>query len=558
MKQVVASVLAFCAFIAVNAQTGVPGQISTSFVQVRDYGASGGPVTRPCMLFLPSNYSHSSTAPPIPLIVYFHGHGERGNPNGSNVNALKLNSPFKYLDDQSWDGSVTYGAPCHPGKFAVFAFQSDEDFSHAEIEYALQQLYLRFRLGQIVVTGPSGGGGTTFSYAMDYTRFPRATHMIPMSVPAASFTNVNTLASTYGMKVWAFADDAPNVGSFYTTTTSIVSAFNNAVSNSARFTGRNLGHCCWEDYYDPDYRETDNDGSNQSVNIYDWAMKRLDFGIPYNNQCGTWYSNPYRFAGYITTSQTDKVGACNNSVTQPIYSNDGTVAQGKTLYSAPYGGTYFTVDNHWGYTTTQLKGAPADKHLVMDSLGYVSVYENCISPAGYVSSGFYSNPAGACSASCSTQVYSNAGVVAQGIKLYASDGVTPFVGSWADYGFTTTQYGTAQKRLNIDNSGNILEHANCGGGGQRRPMEETTEASVNASLQIFPNPASNTLNIRLPATAEQVNVNLYNMKGVLVYQARINGQQHVIQTAKFARGVYLLQLTTQSGKKLQSKKITLQ
>lgn len=558
MKSILASLLAVCAFIAVNAQTGVPGQISTSFVQVRDYG-TGTPVTRPCMLFLPSDYSHTSTAPPPPLLVYFHGHGQRGNPNGANVSALLSYSPFQYLDDESWDGSVTYGSPCAPGKFAVFAFQSDEDFSNDEIEYALQQVYLRYRLGPIVMTGPSGGGGAVFSYAMEYTRSRRPVHIIPMSVHAASYTNVNTLATSYGMKVWAFADDVPNDGSFYTTTTSIVSAFNNAVSNSARFTGRSLGHCCWDDYYDPDYRETDNDGSNHSVNIYDWAMKRLDYGLPIqpSNECASWGSEPYRFAGYITTSQTDKVGSCNSNVTLPIYSDDGTVAQGKTLHASANGGAYWTINNHWGYTTTLLKGAPANKHLVMDSTGYVSVYENCISPAGYVSAGSYSEPPTVCSAACSTQVYSNAGVVAQGIKLYTSDGVTPFSGAWADYGFTTTQYGTAQKMLNIDNGGNILEHENCGGSRQR-PGEGITEIIRQSSVQIFPNPVSNELNIRLPDALEQVQVKLYNMNGVVVYQSRISGQQHLIKTAAFSRGVYLLQLSTSSGKQLQSKKIILQ
>lgn len=556
MKRILASLLAFCVFTSLHAQTGVPGQISTSFVQVRDYG-SGTPVTRPCMLWLPSNYSLTHQYMPVPLIVFFHGHGERGNPNGSNVNALRAYGPLYHIYNNNWDGYAAYGGSCGPNKFAVFAFQSDEDFSHAEIDYALTQLRLRYNFDPISVTGPSGGGGTTHSYAMDQAVANKPTHMIPMSVPAANFSNINTMAQN-GMNVWAFADDIPNVGAFYTTTTSIVSAFNNAVPNSAKFTGRNLGHCCWNDYYSPSYREVDNDGSNQTVNIYEWLIKRLGYQNPGPPiyQCDIWGGNPIVFAGFITTLQTDKIGSCNSNATFPVYTNDGTISQGKTVWANKI--DVFDGQNlHYGFSTLKLKGAPADKHLIINSQGEVTLYENCMAPAGYVSTGIYGNPSAACSASCSTQVYSNAGVVAQGIKLYQSDGVTPFNGGWADYGFTTTQYGTAQKRLNIDGSGNILTHENCAGGGARRPHDDMPEAIAVTSLQVFPNPASDQLKIRVPGPGERVQIKLYNTNGVVIYQSRISAQQHTIQTGNFPKGLYLLQLFSATGKPLESKKIML-
>ncbi|HYC29382.1 MAG TPA: hypothetical protein VEB42_11205, partial [Chitinophagaceae bacterium] len=274
MKKLFLCLMAALAIASTHAQTGVPGQITTSFVQVRDYG-SGSPVTRPCMLWLPADYPGNGYNPDYPLLVFFHGHGERGNPNGSNVNALKTYGPFHFLDNEEWDGSASnFTTMCGNPNYIVFAFQSDEDFDNDEIEYALKQLRMRYRTGPVIFTGASGGAGTVFSYAMELTRTYRPSHIIPMSVPGADFTNVSTAAQN-GMEVWAFADDEPNVGSYYTTTTSIVSAFNNTVSNSAKFTGRSLGHCCWNDYYDPDYRETDIDGSNDNVNIYEWAMKRV-------------------------------------------------------------------------------------------------------------------------------------------------------------------------------------------------------------------------------------------------------------------------------------------
>jgi hypothetical protein len=538
------------------AQTGVPGQITTSFVQVRDYGSSGGPVTRPCMLWLPADYP-GGTTPDYPLIVFFHGHGQRGNPNGSNVNDLKTYSPFEYLDNEEWDGTAPgYGGECANTNYIVFAFQTDEDFSNAEIDYALQQLRLRFRFSEkIIFTGPSGGGGTTYSYAMDLSRTYKPKHIIPMSVPTADFTNVSTVAGN-GMNVWAFADDVPNVEDYYTTTTSIVSAFNNAVSNSAKFTGRSLGHCCWNDYYDPSYREYDNDGSNDYVNIYEWALKRMPsnpigFGCP--AAAVSYYG---KFAGYISASQTDKVGSCNTTCWTPIYTDDGTISTSKVIYDE----IGYIIDGqslHYGYNSLQLNGGPGDKHLVINSSGVVTTYDNCISPAGYVSTAGYGDPSGACVKSCSTLVYSNASVIATGIKLFNSDGTTAFAGNWADYGFTTTQYGTAQRRLNIDGGGIILTDVSCSGGGSRMPGEGITETALNKTVRIFPNPAAQQLNIQTGSLTEPVNVQLYNMSGVQVYQSTIT-RQTVIQVGKFTKGVYMLKLITASGKLLEAQKIIIQ
>jgi hypothetical protein len=119
MKKLFASLLAAVSFYAVTAQTGVPGEISTSFVQVRDVGA-GTPVTRPCMLWLPDTYTDDIFTH-YPLLIYMHGHGDGGSPDGSNVNALKNMGPLNFLDDETWDGEATYGSISK--KFIVFAFQ---------------------------------------------------------------------------------------------------------------------------------------------------------------------------------------------------------------------------------------------------------------------------------------------------------------------------------------------------------------------------------------------------------------------------------------------------
>jgi len=552
VKKTLTSLLAAMALSLAIAQTGTPGQISTSSVQVRNHG-SGLPVTRPCMLWLPASYDDPQqlSKPPYPLLVFLHGHGQRGPANGSGVTELLDFGPLKFLDEDDWDGSGGVFECIEQTAYIVFAFQTDEDFSNDEIEYALQQLILRYRIdhSRIVITGPSGGGGSAYSYAMDYTRNPRAQIMIPMSVPSADFTNVNYVATEFNMKVWAFADDQPNVGSFYTTTTSIVNSFNSAVANSARFTGRSLGHCCWNDYYDPDYTESD---GGQNLNIYQWAMKKMPAERDMFGNCIESFINfsDRKFAGFLSVSQSDKVGSCNTTCTVPIYTDDGNLSHGSIvyLYGYAYEGDPMDGDNlHYGFSTLKLKNAPADRHLIINASGEVTLFENCIGPAGYISTSQFDQTS-ACAQNCSTVVYSNAGVVALGTKLYQSDGVTPVNGSWLKYGFTTVQNGAAQKRIDIDNNGIVITYANCGGGGQAWLEDIVAETrNENTLSKVFPNPVNGKLTIQFAGTFWPAHLQLYNAKGVLVYQARISNQTHAVNTTPFARGVYLLKIIHQSG-----------
>ena len=299
MKKILASLLAAVAFTCAIAQTGVPGQISSSFVQVRDVGA-GTPVQRPCMLWLPDTYDTDDTW--YPLIVFLHGFGDGGPADGSNVNLLKNYGPFHFLDNEEWDGTGNYTGEfgSTTRKFIVFGMQglAWQNINLDEFEYALGQLLLRYRIdpNRIILTGISGGGESTMLYTYDLNRTIRPTHIIPMSVPdAGSSTSISTLAQG-GMKVWAFASDYTS-SNYYITTSAIVSNFNSAVSGSAKFTSQTGTHCCWEAFYDPDFTESD---GIDDLNVYDWAAKQL---FHYSEE-PAYFSWDYKFAGFITTGQS--------------------------------------------------------------------------------------------------------------------------------------------------------------------------------------------------------------------------------------------------------------
>jgi hypothetical protein len=563
MKKILASVLAAVLFCAATAQTGVPGEISTSFVQVRDAGDNTGPTLRPCMLWLPDTYETDETYEWYPLLVYLHGFGDGGPANGSSVSALKNMGPLKFLDTEEWDGTGTYTGEYGPvtKKFVVFGMQCPyfENVDQDEFEYALQQLLLRYRIdpNRIIFTGASGGGESMMLYTYDLSRSIRPRHIIPMSVPdAGSSTNISTLASA-GMKVWAFASDATN-SNYYITTNAIVTNFNNAVSGSAKFTSQSGNHCCWDNFYDPDYTESD---GLDDLNVYDWAAKQ---SFAYSEE-PAYYDWTYKFAGFITEPQSTKAAGCTTGTSIPIYTISGTVSSSNFIFSS-YNGCWLHICNRYDgdgdhFGLSSLKGGSAEQHVIISSYGITTTVESCLTLAGYVSSGTYGDPGGRCSASCSTAVYSNAGIIDEDVVLYTSSaGTAVFAGGWADFGFTTTHYGTATRTINVDGSGVILRDDACPYSGPIANPQDflPTDIAPNETIRIFPNPASRQLNIQLGSNADQITIRLYNLNGVLVYQSKANSRNHIITTEKFSKGVYMLKLSNSKGSIIQTKKIIIQ
>ena len=65
-----------------------------------------------------------------------------------------------------------------------------------------------------------------------------------------------------------------------------------------------------------------------------------------------------------------------------------------------------------------------------------------------------------------------------------------------------------------------------------------------SQVSIFPNPASDVLNIKTPATVEVNSVAIYDVLGKRSNVSLANGQ---INVANLAKGVYILSLETSAG-----------
>jgi len=85
-------------------------------------------------------------------------------------------------------------------------------------------------------------------------------------------------------------------------------------------------------------------------------------------------------------------------------------------------------------------------------------------------------------------------------------------------------------------------------------VETVIQTTHSSSITVYPNPASNLLNINLNTLAEKVIVNLYNMLGQEVYnKTYANSSTIAIPVNNFQTGTYLLNIKTNDGVVLTKK-----
>lgn len=76
------------------------------------------------------------------------------------------------------------------------------------------------------------------------------------------------------------------------------------------------------------------------------------------------------------------------------------------------------------------------------------------------------------------------------------------------------------------------------------------ETLADISMNLYPNPTSEYLNIDLGNNDKDINLQLFDMTGKLIHQARINAYQnrYVLPMNAVATGKYLVQMQTEDGK----------
>jgi hypothetical protein len=230
-------------------------QITASTFNVPFYGNCN------VLIYKPANVGATTK---LPAFVFVPGNGEDGN----NIELLYTYSPMGFIRG-GWKPD-----------FMVVAIQPLQIWpNHVIMHYALEYLKTlpNFDINRWYGTGLSGGAGCNYDYIMNE---PAATYTppkacIPMSLAidaqcGSRFDGTDSLCGAdlrfLPIPMWGFGGNSDVHGVVEQRYFQLLAAR----GADARFTLYQGDHCCWGNYYNPNYREMIN-GSMK--NIYEWALQ---------------------------------------------------------------------------------------------------------------------------------------------------------------------------------------------------------------------------------------------------------------------------------------------
>ncbi|PJJ76579.1 putative secreted protein (Por secretion system target) [Thermoflavifilum aggregans] len=242
------------------------GDQSAIQVPINQYGSTEG-----ALLHLPDDYA--STSHTYPLLVFFHGSGESGTDLSKIYNSTGAGGPAYFIAHNQWPSYFINPKDGMPYKFIVVSPQASSwstDFK--AVPYILAFLVQKYRVdtNRIYLTGLSAGGWTTWNYSAHYQVTPnfKAAAIVPMSMATTpSYPDAYNIASD-SIYAWGFGDPSGDLWGLKTEQG--MDSINAYAPGHARFTSYHGGHCCWNNYYNPNYRETIN---GKSMNIYEWMLQ---------------------------------------------------------------------------------------------------------------------------------------------------------------------------------------------------------------------------------------------------------------------------------------------
>ncbi|MBK7691796.1 MAG: M4 family metallopeptidase [Bacteroidetes bacterium] len=101
--------------------------------------------------------------------------------------------------------------------------------------------------------------------------------------------------------------------------------------------------------------------------------------------------------------------------------------------------------------------------------------------------------------------------------------------------------GITYEDLRIVHFSNINEDLNSNKSNQNIAMQAVT---VHKEIIVYPNPANNVVNIKLPNSVSSAEVEVYNLNGQIILKQSINDILNKIYTKDFYSGIYLLKIIT--------------
>ncbi len=217
-------------------------------------------------IHLPDDYN--STTQTYPVIIYVPGIGEIGTDPAS----LLKYGPSHYISlGVNLNQFTVNAAVVKPIFISIQPIQSYP--GPALMNTMFDSISARFRVDpdRFYGTGLSMGGfafDNYITYSSQYAQRMTALVMMSAVVPNYPFTNFQWFAKSGGTW-WGFQGDQDGSRQM----PDIADTLNKYAPGSAKITIYSGGHCCWNDFYDPNYREN-------GQNIYEWLLSQKRTGSP--------------------------------------------------------------------------------------------------------------------------------------------------------------------------------------------------------------------------------------------------------------------------------------
>ena len=240
----------------------------------------------PALLHKPDDYA--TTTVKYPLIIFLHGSGEAGNNLSLIYNSSGAGGPAYFIAHNLWPASFTVGGVIYK-PIVVSPQNNGWSISTTSLQYIMSFMVANYRVdpNRIYLTGLSAGGegvvgdASHFDVETGLTVNPtyKAAAIVPMSAacgtpsPAWGRTTV-----TDSIRVWGFGSCPSDIHG--ENTLAYVNYVNAAKPGFASFTNYPGGHCCWNTYYNPKWKDP-----ITGLSIWEWLLsnsRQLPPPLPVN------------------------------------------------------------------------------------------------------------------------------------------------------------------------------------------------------------------------------------------------------------------------------------
>lgn len=113
------------------------------------------------------------------------------------------------------------------------------------------------------------------------------------------------------------------------------------------------------------------------------------------------------------------------------------------------------------------------------------------------------------------------------------------------YDYTYTYNAAGNRTLRVVDS-TLMKGAR-----QLIPMRDTSSSSVLESVQLYPNPTTGIITIKIVTTeAKPVHISVYDLKGRMLKEESLPGNQDLIDISNFPAGEYMMKIKVEKEAKL--------